>query len=185
MQLETERLILRPWEDEDAEELYRYAGDERVGPAAGWPPHTCVEESLEIIRTVFSGPETYAMVLKSTKKPVGCVGAMFFPAGNLSLREREAEIGYWIGVPHWGQGLTTEAVQRIVRRCFEDLGCEILWCGHYDGNERSRGVQEACGFRYHHTELAEVSTLGEIRAEHFYCLTRGEFLRNKRSDSGK
>ena len=137
MQLETEHLILRPWEDGDAEELYRYAKDERVGPAAGWPPHTDVEESREIIRTVFSGPETYAMVLKSTGKPIGCVGVMFFPAGNLSLKDREAEIGYWIGVPYWGQGLTTEAVRRIVKRCFEDLGCEILWCGHYDGNERS------------------------------------------------
>lgn len=179
MQLETERLILRPWEDRDAEELYRYARDKRVGPAAGWPPHTDVEESREIIRTVFSGPETYAMVLKSTGKPVGCVGAMFFPAGNLSLREWEAEIGYWIGVPYWGQGLTTEAVRRIVSHCFEDLGCEILWCGHYDGNERSKGVQEACGFRYHHTERTDVVSLGEIRTEHFYCLTREEFLKNR------
>ena len=123
MQLETEHLILRPWEDGDAEELYWYAKDERVGPAAGWPPHTDVEESREIIRTVFSGPETYAMVLKSTGKPIGCVGVMFFPAGNLSLKDREAEIGYWIGVPYWGQGLTTEAVRRIVKRCFEDQMC--------------------------------------------------------------
>lgn len=179
MQLETEHLILRPWEDGDAEELYRYAKDERVGPAAGWPPHTDVEESREIIRTVFSGPETYAMVLKSTGKPIGCVGVMFFPAGNLSLKDREAEIGYWIGVPYWGQGLTTEAVRRIVKRCFEDLGCEILWCGHYDGNERSRGVQEACGFQYHHTERTEVASLGEIRTEHFYCLTRETFLKSR------
>ena len=49
---ETDRLILRPWEETDAESLYEYAKDERVGPIAGWPPHTSVENSREIIKTV-------------------------------------------------------------------------------------------------------------------------------------
>ena len=42
----TERLILRPWEESDADELFRYASDPRVGPSAGWPPHTSVDESV-------------------------------------------------------------------------------------------------------------------------------------------
>ena len=67
MRLETDRLILRSWYDGDAEELYKYAQDPQVGPVAGWPPHQSVEESLEIIRTVFSYPETYAVVLKETE----------------------------------------------------------------------------------------------------------------------
>lgn len=49
MQLETKRLILRPWQEEDAEELYKYAKDPRVGPIAGWPVHSSVENSLEIM----------------------------------------------------------------------------------------------------------------------------------------
>ena len=55
--IETARLILRPWKEDDAESLFRYAHDPEVGPIAGWPPHTSVENSLEIIRTVFSAPE--------------------------------------------------------------------------------------------------------------------------------
>ena len=47
--IETERLILRPWQESDAEELYAYASDPAVGPPAGWPPHTSVENSREII----------------------------------------------------------------------------------------------------------------------------------------
>ena len=43
--LQTERLILRPWEDDDAEELFRYAKDPDIGPIAGWPPHVNVENS--------------------------------------------------------------------------------------------------------------------------------------------
>ena len=48
--LETERLVLRRWEESDAENLYQYAKDPDVGPIAGWPPHQSVEESLDVIR---------------------------------------------------------------------------------------------------------------------------------------
>lgn len=58
MAIETEELILRPWQESDAETLFKYASDPEVGPRAGWPPHKSVEESLEIIRTVFAGEET-------------------------------------------------------------------------------------------------------------------------------
>lgn len=61
MELRTERLILRPWEESDAESLYEYAKDPAVGPIAGWPPHISVENSLEIIRGVLSEKETYAV----------------------------------------------------------------------------------------------------------------------------
>ncbi len=62
--IETERLILRPWQESEAEILYRYASDPDVGPVAGWAPHASVADSLEIIRTVFAAPEVYAVVLK-------------------------------------------------------------------------------------------------------------------------
>ena len=62
MILETERLILRPWKEDDAESLYKYAKDPEVGPIAGWPVHTSVENSREIIKSVLSADETYASV---------------------------------------------------------------------------------------------------------------------------
>lgn len=173
--LETKRLILRPWTEEDAEDLYQYAKDERVGPIAGWPPHTSVENSREIIRGVLSEPETYAVVLKSTGRPVGCVGVMMQGKGNARMGEKEAEIGYWLGVPYWGKGLIPEAVRELQRRCFEDLGCMAVWCGYYDGNHKSRRVQEKCGFLYHHTETGKTSPMGDIRTEHFTRLTREQW----------
>lgn len=54
--METERLILRPWEEADAEDLYEYARDPEVGPIAGWPVHKSVEDSLEVIRNVLAVP---------------------------------------------------------------------------------------------------------------------------------
>lgn len=65
MILETKRLILRPWEESDAENLFKYASHPDVGPIAGWAVHTSVENSREIIRRVLSAPETYAVVLKN------------------------------------------------------------------------------------------------------------------------
>ena len=61
MILETERLILRPWEEADAEECFRYAADPEVGSPCGWPAHTCVEDSRNVIKNVLNGPECYAV----------------------------------------------------------------------------------------------------------------------------
>lgn len=176
MILYTERLILRPWEDSDAESLYEYARDDRVGPIAGWPVHTSVENSREIIRTVLSVPETYAVCLKEENKAIGCVGLTIGKKSNLDLPDTEGEIGYWIGVPFWGQGLIPEAVREIIRHAFEDLSLEALWCGYFDGNEKSRHAQEKCSFTYHHTNRDIYWELtDDIRTEHVTRLTREEW----------
>ena len=92
MILYTERLILRPWADSDAESLYEYARDDRVGPIAGWPVHTSVENSREIIRTVLSVPETYAVCLKEDNKAIGSVGLKIGKKSILDLPDAEGEI---------------------------------------------------------------------------------------------
>ena len=93
--METSRLILRPWRETDAEALYKYAKDPAIGPIAGWRPHASVEESLEIIRTVFAAPETYALVLKETGEPVGSAGIMRGDGmHSAAMQAAEAEIGY-------------------------------------------------------------------------------------------
>ena len=75
MMVTTERLVLRPWREEDAESLYRYACDGQVGPAAGWKPHESVEESRRIIRTVLSQPDTLAVLLRERpEETIGSVG---------------------------------------------------------------------------------------------------------------
>ena len=176
--LETSRILLRPWEETDAEALYKYAKDPAVGPIAGWAPHTSVEISREIIRVLFSAPETYAVVLKQTGEPVGCIGLLFGDEiHTATIAGDEAEIGFWIGVPYWGQGLMPEAVRLLLRHCFEDLDLQTVWCGYYDGNTRSKRVQEKCGFRFHHTETGKRSPLGDIRTEHFTRLTQDEWRR--------
>ena len=171
MILYTERLILRPWEESDAESLYEYAKNPEVGPIAGWPVHISVENSREIIRDVLSAEETYAVCLREDNKAIGSVGLMIGEHSNLDLPEEEGEIGYWIGVPFWGRGLIPEAVQELIRHGFEDLKLKRLWCGYFDGNIKSRRVQEKCGFVYHHTNKDIYwKLMDDIRTEHITCL---------------
>lgn len=183
-ELETSRLILRRWVKADAAELYKYAQDERVGPIAGWPAHTSVENSQEIIKDVLSADYTYAVVLKETGLPVGSIGIMIGAKSNFALPKNEAEIGYWVGVPYWGQGLIPEATEEAIRFAFEDLKMEKLWCGYFDGNEKSRRVQEKCGFSYSRTyKDMPCPLMGETRIEHVTCLTKAEWL-SKKNEKG-
>lgn len=174
--IETERLILRPWHESEAEILYKYARNADIGPIAGWSPHTSAEHSLKIIRTVFSAPETYAVVLKETGEPIGCCGIMLENGiHSAEMKNREAEIGYWIGKPFWGQGLIPEAVKALLSRCFNEMELDAVWCGYYDGNSKSKRVCEKCGFRYHHTNNDITSPLGDKRTEHFYLMTKNDY----------
>lgn len=173
MELITERLLLRPWKETDAESLYKYAKDPRVGPIAGWPVHTSVENSREIIREILSAEETYAVCLKEDGKAIGSIGLMIGAASNLNLPDTEGEIGYWIGVPFWRQGLIPEAVRELLRYGFKDLGLDKIWCGYFEGNIKSKRVQEKCGFTYHHTNKDIVwKLMGDIRTEHVTCIDR-------------
>ena len=177
--LQTKRLILRPWREEDAQNLYEYAKDEEVGPPAGWQPHTSVENSCEIIRTVLSAPETYAVCLKEDGCPIGSIG---FYRKDLAEADDEYELGYWIGKPFWGQGLIPEASREMLRYAFEELGMNRIWCGYYDGNVKSRRVQEKLGFVYHHTtEGIKVTLMNEIRTGHAMLMTKEMWEKQNKS----
>ncbi len=181
MKLQTKRLILRAWQESDAEALYKYARNPNIGPIAGWPPHTSVENSREIIKTVLSAPETYAVVLKETGEVVGSIGLMTARSEikSATMTADECEIGYWIGEPYWGQALIPEAVDELLRYAFEDLQMTTVWCGYFDGNEKSKRVQEKCGFTYSHTEYNKpVLLLNDVRTEHFTKLTSEQWKHN-------
>ena len=172
MMLITDRLILRPWQEADAEDLYTYASDPEVGPPAGWPVHTSVENSREIIKNVLSKPETYAVCLKDGK-PIGSVGLHLNGSTDMTNRDDECELGYWIGKPFWGQGLIPEASRELLRYAFEELGMRAVWCGYYDGNEKSRKVQAKLGFVYRYTSHdLNVKLLNELRTGHTNLMTK-------------
>lgn len=144
--MQTNRILLRPWQDSDAEALYKYASDPVVGERAGWSPHKSVEESLEIIRTIFKNPTTWAIVLKETNEAIGAMGYM--PDCPLSLPAHEGEplVGYWVGKPYWNQGICTEALQLMLEYIRNETAYTTLICSHFVDNPASGRVMEKCGF---------------------------------------
>ena len=171
--LTTPRLLLRPFREGDAAELYDYAKDPRVGPIAGWPPHTSVENSLEIIRTVFSAPNVFAVADRESGRVIGSAG--FVGEHRNELPSPDDELGYALSPAFWGQGLIPEASRALIRWGFTELGLETIWCNHYDGNARSRRVIEKCGFRYQFTKET-TNVIGMTNKTVFYALKKEEWL---------
>lgn len=182
MELETRRLILRPFTPEDAEDVFAYAADPRVGPAAGWPVHKSVEESREIIRTIFTQPWDLALVEKASGRVIG--------SGGLTGRHRQElpgaddEVGYVLSPAYWGRGLVVEAMEAVIAVAFKRLGLDHLWCCRFAGNEKSRRVQEKLGFLpWGEPVWTEVPALGERRLEYITLLTRQRWI--ERGGQGK
>ena len=171
--LQTERLTLRKWRETDADSLYEYAKDPDVGPIAGWPPYKSREESLDVIRNVLCGAECYAICEKGSDKAIGAIELRLNGHTDMTDRDDECELGYWLGKPFWGRGYMPEAAGELLRHGFEDLGMRKIWCGYYDGNGKSKRVQEKLGFQYHHTcESVPVPMMNEFRIGYTNVMTK-------------
>ena len=174
--LETNRLILRGWQDSDADSLFKYASDKRVGPPAGWIPHESIGYSKAVIRTVFAKDEVYAICLKGgDDKPIGSIGLNFQGSDARPLGDDEAELGYWIGVPFWGKEIAPEAAKEVIRHGFEDLGLSRIYCGYFEGNNKSKRVQEKCGFTFDRIEKTYVIMFEETRKEYINVLCASDW----------
>ena len=180
--LETNRLILRHWVESDAESLYEYAKNPEVGPIAGWPPHKDINESLSVIKNVFTGAECYAICEKGSNRAIGAVELKLNGHTDMTERDDECELGYWLGKPFWGKGYMPEAVRALLRHGFETLGMTTIWCGYYDGNNKSKRVQEKVGFVYHHTcNDVPVPLLNEKRIGHTNYLSKEQWKADSRN----
>ena len=174
--IETERLRLTSWQDteEDAQGLYNWASDPKVGPNAGWRPHKTIEDSREIIRNVFL-PEgdAYAIREKDTGEIIGNISV--FPD---TARENVSsmEVGYALKYECWGRGYMTEAVKAIMDYAFEKYNLVIMAVRTSEVNARSQRVIEKCGFRYEGTlRKAYHIYTGEDRDSRIYSITREEW----------
>ncbi|MDF9829394.1 GNAT family N-acetyltransferase [Parabacteroides sp. PF5-6] len=173
MNIETTRLLLRPIVESDAEEIYAYAQNKNVGIHAGWEPHGSIEETREVMKVVFLGQESvFGMILKETGKLFGTIGLIPDPKRQ---NDRTRMLGYAIDEGHWGKGLTTEAVQALLRYGFEELRLDLISAYCYPHNERSKNVLKKSGFQYEGLlSLAEQRYDGEVLDNECYAIKRAK-----------
>lgn len=174
--IKTMRLCLRKWTEADAESLFALAKNPQVSSIAGWPPHQSVEESLEVIRNVLNECECYAICEKESGAVVGCIELKGKGHTDMTERADECELGYWLGQPFWGRGYMPEAAGALLRHGFEDLGMTTIWCGYYEGNQKSKRVQEKLGFVPHHVcEAVPVPLMNEVRVGYTNIMTKARW----------
>lgn len=122
MILQTKRLVLRRWRETDAESLYEYAKDPAVGPIAGWPAHRSLEESRTVIREVFQGAECYAICERGRDRAIGAVELKLRGSTDMTDREDECELGYWLGSRSGAEGICRRRPRPSSGGAFRTLG---------------------------------------------------------------
>lgn len=147
--IQTNRLILRPWREDDLADLYEYASVPGVGEMAGWCHHKDVEESKAILNMFIEEKKTLAIVFKKTGKVIGSLGIeKVKDCDEIPHEWFGRELGYVLNRDYWGRGLMPEAVRAVIDYCFRVLNYDYLNCGHFIRNKQSRRVIEKCGFSF-------------------------------------
>lgn len=164
--LETERLILRTWREDDLNDFYEYASVEGVGEMAGWPHHACLENTRAILDCFIAEKNVFAIQLKESDKVIGSLGFhKSWTEGKKKYAHLKAvEIGYVLSEDYWGKGLMTEAVKRAIKYLFEETSSEAVTVAHFIGNYRSEGVIRKSGFKF-----AEESEYYSIQMKRSFC----------------
>lgn len=174
--LHTQRLIIRPIQIDDLDDVYEYSSTPNVGPNAGWKPHESKEETLEIMNTIFFDKETvWGIGLKEIGKIIGSIGLIDDPKRQYNLVKM---IGYAMSESYWGQGIMTEATNEVLRFGFEELHLEAISAYCFPFNQRSRNILEKRNFAYEGTlRMAEKLFNGNIYDNECYLLTARRYDR--------
>lgn len=148
--LETDRLILRGWQERDIDDFFEYASVDGVGEMAGWRHHDTMETTHKILQAFIFEKNVFAVVYKENEKVIGSVGLHeSWTNGDERFQNLKVkEIGYVLSREYWGRGLMPEAVRAVMAFCFDRCGLEALTCGHFETNLQSKRVIEKCGFSF-------------------------------------
>lgn len=165
--LETERLVLRRPTLADVKAMARLANDRRVAQNTSRLPHPYTVSDAETF------VEFIAQQPRDTSFAITCKGDLLGVIGIDLGKPDVPEIGYWLGVPHWGRGYATEAARAVIDYAFEEFGGTELRAGARVVNPASRRVLEKCGFQWTGVELRRVRSLGSSVPVDRFRLDRG------------
>ena len=165
--LETERLVLRQPTLADVKAISRLADDRRIAEHSRRLPHPYSQDhAVEFVRGIADGNRETVFLIENNHTPIGMVG--------VDWREQATpELGYWLGVEHWGQGFATEAARAAIDFTFEEFDAEQLISGARVANPASRNILEKCGFQWSGVELHRFEALGSSTPVDCFRLSRG------------
>ncbi len=175
---QTKRCLVRRFRYSDLQDVFFYSSNPKIGPMAGWRPHSSIEETYQTLRTFISSDELWAIVDKSTNCVIGSIGVHREPSQEDS---QVRMIGYVLSEPYWGKGIMVEVVSAMICYVFTKTNIELLTIRHYSFNYQSKRVIEKCGFHFDGI-VTKGSRLinGEMCDDYRYSLRKEDYLRNLR-----
>jgi ribosomal-protein-alanine N-acetyltransferase len=176
--LETERLVLRPYEESDAPLIFPLASNPNSTRFTLWEHHKSLDDSDTFTRDYARSryaegvPDPLAVCLKEDpeRKPIGSVGCFWASAPNRCM-----ELGYWLAEPYWGRGLIVEACRALVGYAFESLQPKRMQARVIAGNDASVRVLEKLGFRAEGVLRAALLRRGKFEDVHIFAMLREEW----------
>ncbi len=177
--IESERLLLRGREPEDAEAIFRYASDPDVTPYMAWEPSRSLADVWDFLDGVtahnYEQEELdYALALRSAPEVlIGGVGVYWHPK-----QHRVMELGYVLSKDHWGQGYVPEAARALIQYAFRTTPVARIYAPIFAENSKSRRAAEKIGLRFEGVLRSAVEFRGQRRDEAIYAILRDE---NERS----
>jgi RimJ/RimL family protein N-acetyltransferase len=161
--LETERLVLRAPRREDAERIAMRANERRIAENTARIPHpyTLADAKAFVAAANRSDRETNFAITLADGTLIGACGLELRDghAAPVGAANAAPELGYWLGLPYWGQGFATEAARALIDHAFEDLELDALQAGARVTNPGSRRVLEKCGFQWTGVGLYRIRAL--------------------------
>ena len=131
--LETERLILRKWEFDDAEQAYtNWATDEEVHKYVSWPIHKDVNETKDLlniwIKEYENNSYNWVVEIKDTHEIIGNIAV-----GKVNKKQNTCDLGYCYGSRFWGKGYGKKLFEAGIQE-LKNMGYDKMVIGCLDGN---------------------------------------------------
>jgi RimJ/RimL family protein N-acetyltransferase len=165
--LETKRLALRAPRLGDAKTVAALANDRRIAENTARIPHPYkIADAESFIAGAAKAGEAAFLITLRDKTVIGACGLVF-------RDEETPELGFWLGVDHWGQGYATEALHAVIDYAFADMGHEALQAGARVTNPASRRVLEKCGFQWTGVGLYRINAIKSSAPIDRFRLERG------------
>lgn len=165
--LESGRIILRPFEWKDLDDVYEYLSDDLVTLYLNFPTYQNKEDAVEAMKLYYlDKPGVFAIELKNEKKCIGCVDLRVFSEHD------KASFGFVLNRGYWNQGYMTDALRLILEYAFVEMKLNRVEATHYVGNEGSGRVMQKCGMKYEGTGMSEVKIKGVYRDVVHYAILK-------------
>lgn len=140
------KVVLRPWRDEDLEDLAQHANNANIAKfmTDGFPFPYTKEHGANFLERVQKFTPSRFFAIEVNNRAIGGIG--IHPQED--IMRMNAELGYWLSEEYWGNGIITEAIKQIVQYGFTNFAIDRIFARPFGSNKASQKVLEKSGFKF-------------------------------------